>query len=243
MSLPFQSSFLRTPAPILAVAALCLLPGALRAQESPITALPEGLDSPAPVPTLKDGKTDIGAAARLGAAAFAKGDWEAARDSYRKMVNSEPDNALALSNLAAAEYQLRDFEPAQLHFEQALKADPNLVESWIALGLIHFQQEAWYGAISSFTQALRLQEDNARAHRYLALTAWKIGWSAAAELELQRAVELNPKDADAHFNLALMYLERSEPAVELARRHYYRATDLGAEPDLEIEARIKEENR
>jgi tetratricopeptide (TPR) repeat protein len=236
-------SLVSIPAALLALSALSLLQDTLRAQEAPITSLPGRQDTPASVPELKDGKTDPRTAARLGAAAFAKGDWESARESYRKMVESEPENALAHSNLAAAEYQLRDLDLAQLHFEQALKIDPNLVESWIALGLIHFQKEKWYAAIASFTQALQLQNDNARAHRYLALTAWKIGWSAAAELELQRAIELNPKDAEAHFNLSLMYLERSEPAVELARRHYFRATDLGADPDLEIEARLKAENR
>jgi Flp pilus assembly protein TadD len=242
MSFPTVFSRHITPL-VLAVTVLSTLPATLHAQEAPITALPDRTEAPAPIPQLKDGKTDAGTVARLGAAAFAKGDWEAARKSYQKMVESEPENALALSNLAAAEYQLRELESAQLHFEESLKIDPNLIESWIALGLIHFQKEAWYAAVSSFTRALQLQTDNARAHRYLALTAWKIGWSSAAELELQRAIELNPKDAEAHFNLALMYLERTEPAVELARRHYYRATDLGAAPDIEIESRLKAENR
>lgn len=221
----------------------CSLTGSSLAQEQPITSLPDRSNNPAPVPSLKNSSPDPSTAARLGAAAFAKGDWEAARRSYQKMVASDPSNALALSNLGAAQYQLRELEAAKLSFEKSLKIDPQLIESWIALGLIYFQQEKYYGAISSFARALQIESDNARAHRYLALTSWKLGWTTAAEQELQRAIELNPKDAEAHFNLAIMYMERVKPAVELARRHYFRATDLGAEPDDEIEARINSENR
>lgn len=229
--------------PIAALVSFLLFLSDSSSQERPITSLPDPNGAPTPVPDLKDGKADPGTAARLGAAAFAKGDWNRARELYLRMVKAEPENALALSNLAAAEYQLQNYDAAKRHFEASLHIDPNLVESWIALGLIQFQSESWFAAISSFAKAIHLQESNARAHRYLALTAWKVGWTAAAELELQRAIELNSKDSEAHFNLAIMYLERGDPAYELARRHYYRAVDLGAEPDKEIEARINTENR
>ena len=43
------------------------------------------------------------------------------------------------------------------------------------------------------------------------------GWGPAAVTELQRAIQIDPNYADAHFNLALMYLEQEPPATELAR--------------------------
>ena len=46
--------------------------------------------------------------------------------------------------------------------------------------------------------------------------------------------------ADAHFNLALMYLDRKPPALELARRHYEKAVSLGAEKDEVVEEKLKE---
>jgi Flp pilus assembly protein TadD len=55
---------------------------------------------------------------------------------------------------------------------------------------------------------------------------------------LRRALELNPKSPDAHYNLAMIYMERVPPAVELARRHYVRSIELGAPPDEKLAERI-----
>jgi hypothetical protein len=56
---------------------------------------------------------------------------------------------------------------------------------------------------------------------------------------LKRAIDINPKLADAHYNLAVTYLETSPPLIELARRHYYTATDLGAAPSPELEKALR----
>lgn len=55
---------------------------------------------------------------------------------------------------------------------------------------------------------------------------------------MRRALELNPKSPDAHYNLAMIYMERVPPAVELARRHYIRSIELGAPPDEKLAERI-----
>jgi len=56
---------------------------------------------------------------------------------------------------------------------------------------------------------------------------------------MRKAIELDEQYAEAHFNLAVLYLERQPPAVELARRHYYRALKLGAEHDDELDRVLK----
>jgi Flp pilus assembly protein TadD len=55
---------------------------------------------------------------------------------------------------------------------------------------------------------------------------------------MRRAIELDPEYAEAHFNLAVFCLQRQPPAVELARRHYQKALDLGAAPDPELETKL-----
>ncbi|MEM9016616.1 MAG: hypothetical protein AAGC68_06355, partial [Verrucomicrobiota bacterium] len=51
----------------------------------------------------------------------------------------------------------------------------------------------------------------------------------------QRAIQTDPSLADAHFNLALTYLDNDPPRIELAKRHYYAAIDLGIPMDPEVE--------
>ena len=68
----------------------------------------------------------------------------------------------------------------------------------------------------------------------------EFGWADAAEAELQKAIELKPDYGIAHFNLALMLLERRPPALELAQRHYDKALALGVAKDEVVERRLKE---
>ena len=58
----------------------------------------------------------------------------------------------------------------------------------------------------------------------------------------KRALRAKPDHAEAHFNLAVFYLQRNPPAVELARRHYQKARDLGAAPDPDVERTLNAPN-
>jgi Flp pilus assembly protein TadD len=82
--------------------------------------------------------------------------------------------------------------------------------------------------------------DDPRSHNYLAAVIKALGWTTAAESELQKALDLDNNYAEGHFNLALIYLERKPPAIEMARRHYLRALELGTPKDELVEKQLKE---
>lgn len=177
--------------------------------------------------------------AKEGAMASASKDWKAAKDAYLKMTQAAPDNALALSNLGIVEYRLKDYKNATLHLEQSVKINPRISQNWLTLGLSYYYLKKFNLAISSLTRARHEDPKDPRTCLYLAVVIRDYGWGRAAETELMRAIALDPEYADAHFNLALLYLERNPPAIELARRHYFSAIDLGAQRDEKIEKRLK----
>lgn len=177
--------------------------------------------------------------AQKAAAAFGKGDWEGASAAYKEMLHIEPNNALAWANLGASEQQAGRNKEASVCFEQSVRFNPALTQSWIALGLIYSSMGDTYRAISVLTRATHEDPTDARAHNYLAIAVKKLGWNLAAESELQKAIALNPDYGLAHFNLALIYLERKPPALELVRRHYDKAIALGVEKDELVERRLK----
>jgi Flp pilus assembly protein TadD len=81
-----------------------------------------------------------------------------------------------------------------------------------------------------------LQDDpGATVGDFLGVVIGRQGWIDGAQQELRRAVELDPAYADAHYNLAAFYLEEKPPAVELAKRHYFKAVELGVEKDPAME--------
>jgi Tfp pilus assembly protein PilF len=218
--------------------------GALEAQD-PVK-MKEKPTGPAPISVgvadqAKTGKlpeltTQTGKRAAL---AFAKKDWKTARVLYTDILETDPDNALALANMGAVTFQLQDYSAAQGFLEKAVAQNPKLIQARVTLGMAYYYDDQLYLAISNLTRAVSDEPGNARAHMYLAVVAQQAGWSGAAEEELRKAIAADPKYAEAHYNLAQVYLGQTPPAIELARRHYYQALELGAEPDKEIEGKIK----
>ena len=176
---------------------------------------------------------------RRAAAAFARQDWKTARELYEEVVRFAPDNALALTNLGTACFQSGDHKAARTHLEKAVELQPRLTSAKVTLGITYFLLEDHYLAISTLSRAVHDAPTDATAHNFLAVALRHKGWIDGAEEELLEAIRLSPEYAEAHFNLALVYLEREKPALELARRHYYHALELGAAPDKVVEKQLK----
>ena len=163
----------------------------------------------------------------------------AARARLEKVLAAEPDNAAALVDLGGLEYRARHFDEAQRLLQRATRVKPESAATWLALGVMACETGKLDVALAALSQAVLLEPRNARAHSYLGVTVGRKGWLDGAEAELQRALELDETLAEAHFNLAVVYLQGNPPMVELARRHYYRARDLGAAPDSLVENQLK----
>jgi Tfp pilus assembly protein PilF len=180
--------------------------------------------------------------AQAGASAVTKQDWAAARASYLEMVRLAPDNALALANLGVAEQQLGNLLAASGNLRKSLEINPSSASNWQTLGLIYFEQGDLNLAVAALCHAIHENPGDGRSRLYLAAVIRDYGWRDASITELERAVQLDPKLRDAHFNLAASYLESNPPRVELARRHYYEALDLGSPPDPQIEKLLSSTN-
>jgi tetratricopeptide (TPR) repeat protein len=176
----------------------------------------------------------------LASQAFARRDWKKARGYYQEMLKIDPLNALTHANLGAVEQQSGKLKDAQALFSRAVAINPDLQQTWVALGMVCYENGDLYLALSALGRAIHEDPTDSRSHNYLAIVLKKLGWLDAAEQELLRAIELNGDYANAHFNLALMYLERKPPAKELARRHYEKAVALGAAKDELVEEKLGE---
>jgi Flp pilus assembly protein TadD len=174
-----------------------------------------------------------------GLQAFRRGNYAGAREAYRRVLKVDPDNLPALVNLGVTEYRLGQYEEAERLLQSSLRLKPDHATAWLNLGILYLDRDQTMSALAALAQAVVHAPSDPVARNYLGVAAGRNGWFDAAESELRRAVELRPEYADAHFNLAVFCLERNPPAVELARRHYRRARDLGAAPDALIEQAVK----
>jgi Flp pilus assembly protein TadD len=178
-------------------------------------------------------------AAQKGVAEFRNGDFKEAKAEFQKLTELAPDHPMGWANLGSAEFRLGEVDQAEEHLKKAVRLDPTAQQAWLTLGIINYQKDEMDAGLAALSQAVYLDPRDPKAHLYLGILIRKRGWLAAAEDEIRKAIELNEQYAEAHFNLAVLYLERQPPAIELARRHYYRALKLGAEPDAELDKVLK----
>lgn len=84
---------------------------------------------------------------------------------------------------------------AQPCFRAAIRAKPNLAEAWFNLALSLQAEEERPECIAAFREAIRLKPNLIEAYLGLAVALRASGQPAAAEQELQRALHLDPSEA------------------------------------------------
>lgn len=166
---------------------------------------------------------------------FTAGQFDRAEADYLKILQQDENNALVLGNLAAIEMQEGKLDAAEKHLKAALAQDPDDAFNLSRLGLLKFQQEKYDEALDVLGRAAKLNPQDPEIQNFLGLTLSYKGLRVPAEAALRKAVELNPNYADAHINLAALYISESPPLVELARWHYQRALDAGHPRNPELE--------
>jgi Flp pilus assembly protein TadD len=186
-------------------------------------------------PEKKKVDVDVQRAFKEGNIAIGKGDLKTARESFLKVLQAMPDSVPAMVNLGLVEYRAKNLEKAEGLLQNAVNVASKSSLGWLLLGIVQYDRGRYDFALASLAQAAILDPKNPIVHQYLGVTVGQKGWYSGAEDEMRKAIELDPEYSEAHFNLAVFYLQRSPPAVELARRHYQRALELGAAPDPDVE--------
>jgi tetratricopeptide (TPR) repeat protein len=170
--------------------------------------------------------------------AFSSGNLPLAEQLYGQSLSLIPTSPRLLVNLGIVKTrQGKTVESTKLA-QKALSLDWQYPQAWLLLGMNSLESGNDDEALADLMQATLRDNANARAHNYLGIAAGRKGLNEMSERELRRAAELDPDYADANFNLAVFYLARTPPLIEMVRRHYQRAIDLGAPHDKALEARL-----
>ena len=239
-------SFRRGRAAWLSVAAVCLaLTLSVNGEDSKPSqpkkdpALADAPPKDAPPKVTADPES-IEARYKLGIMSLSKNDSVAAASDFARVLEWNASHLGALVNLGWIAQRKQEWADSESFMRRAVAVAPENPAVWLGLGLAVLEQSKLDAAIAAFAQVVALDPKSARGHRFFGLALGRRGWVQAAEEELRRSLEIEPDDAGAHFNLAVFYLRRKPVAVELARRHYFRALDLGFEPDPALEESLKD---
>lgn len=188
------------------------------------------------IPNLPD---DVKPLAEQAKAAFDREKYPDAERLYDKALQLVPNNLYLLSNRGVVQFRAGKLKQAEDSFRKALAIAPEDSFSLCTLGIVYYSQEKYDDAVNALTKSLAINSKNATAHNYLGITAGQKGWMEAAQKELETALQLDARYADAWFNLAVIMATKSPPNKPEARKAYDKAVELGAAPDAAMEALVK----
>lgn len=98
-----------------------------------------------------------------------RGNFEKAKESYRRVVQMQPGHALAHHRLAIIADKQQDFGTAEHHYLLALRNNSNDADLLSDMGYSYFLQGRYRESENALQQALRRQPENSRALNNLGL--------------------------------------------------------------------------
>ncbi|NQT93116.1 MAG: tetratricopeptide repeat protein [Lentisphaerae bacterium] len=142
---------------------------------------------------------------------------------------------------AEAKRVLAGDEPAhaRLILLKGLEMAPDDAGVRILMGILHCKVNEHTQAMHLMEQLVQEQPANAVARVVLGAAYFGAGRLEDAEEQIKKAIEANPRMAEAHFNLAQVFMAMSPTHAKAAGLHYRKALELGcgADPALERELR------
>ncbi len=143
---------------------------------------------------------------------------------YRKILQAEPDQPVALYLLGVIAYQVGDKDSAIDLISRALSIEPNYAEAHYHLGHIFGNTNNHREAAASYQKALAINPEYANAHHSLGKVLSKLDlWEEAVPM-FEKAIALNPDNAEAVNDLgnALFKTHRFDESAE----RYQQAIDI-----------------
>jgi Tfp pilus assembly protein PilF len=153
----------------------------------------------------------------LGAADIKAGNRAAAIDHYRKVLDADAQNIVALNNLA---YLLADFanqpDEALTYAQRALELAPENADTGGTLGWIFYRKGLYTNALKHLENAVardaQSTTENALIRKYhLAMTYWKIGDQNRGTETFQSALKINPNLIEVQTARQLLQVQGAFP--------------------------------
>jgi tetratricopeptide (TPR) repeat protein len=146
---------------------------------------------------------------RKATAASEKKKYAQAISLLRQIVERDPKDFPAWTELGTMYFIEKNFEQAEDAFIEALKRNPDYAVALISLGRVRIVRKNFNGAIEVLSHAVRVQPASAQANYFLGEAYLQVKLGSKAVPYLNEAIRLDPAGmADAHLRLAALYNAR-----------------------------------
>ncbi len=112
-------------------------------------------------------EVDLRELKQQGAAEFELNNLEKAIEIFEEVLEHDPENLIALSNLGSLHYRRENYSRAADYYRRALDVEPTDVVARQYLGAIYYQLGEWEKAREEFQTVLELEPENETVQRWL----------------------------------------------------------------------------
>lgn len=162
---------------------------------------------------------DVDSIYRFGLTQLEEGDIENAINTFRKVLELNPNYALAHSSLGYIYLQRGNTELASASFERALDLDSRLPAAHNGRGMVMARETRMrQQALESFRRALELDPDYLDAHYNLGVTLADMEDFRGARDAFQQILRTDPDYGDVHYRLGM--IASNEGQYEVAEQEF-----------------------
>ena len=160
----------------------------------------------------------------LGIVQLKLGRTDDARDSFARVLESEPDNPGALLNMGNYYDAKQDHDRARDYFRHVVRVRADFADAWFNLGNAELNCSDLPAAVEAYKRALRAQREFPAASKNLGVAYERMARYSDALQAYQAALLLNRADAGLYVNCANIYLAQRD--YNEAKKHYSMAVKL-----------------
>jgi tetratricopeptide (TPR) repeat protein len=150
--------------------------------------------------------------------------YEEAEKEFRVVLQINPDDATAHSNLGVLLEDQERYDEAEKEYKEAIRIDPDDAVVHYNLGILLKELERYDEAEKEYKEAIRIDPDDATAHVNLGVLLKELERYDEAEKEYKEAIRIDPDLAEAHGNLGSLFLITERP--EDAKKEFEIAEEL-----------------
>lgn len=142
-----------------------------------------------------------------------QGNYSAAEQDYVKALRLAPDNPEILKRLGVLYVKEKKFQTSVETFKRILDSHPDYPEANFYMGFSYYALNDFTHAIENFQHELSTAHPYPRCRYYLALAYASEGQTGKATAQLNELLANHPKDADALYQLAKLYMNSAFETV------------------------------
>ncbi|WP_158442059.1 MULTISPECIES: tetratricopeptide repeat protein [Planktothrix] len=171
-------------------------------------------------------QTKLEAYSLMAKALYQSNQLEEALQTYQKLLQLNPQDAIAYTNLGNLYAKRQDWKSALTAYQKAIAFNPNLAIAYRHLGEVFQQLGDQDQAIEYWYQGFNIEPTAFRATDHLALghLLWQKGLLKPATTCYRHALECDPNNATAYHNLGEVLVAQGQ--LEAAIDAYYQAIEL-----------------